>query len=62
MLIVNSNGSTEIIDTREKYKIEYKQSYLVSKNIQCAGYTHNIKTIKEIRVTRSEIITSDESK
>ena len=45
-LIINSDDSKKIINTREVYKIQSQQSYLVSKNIQFDVYTHSIKTIK----------------
>ena len=50
--VINNDNSGEVVNTREEYKVEYKQSYLGNKNIQLAGYTHSIKTRKKaIRTT-----------
>ena len=49
--VINNNNSREIINIKEERKRKIKQSYLYSKNIQFAGYTHSIKSHKRtIRV------------
>ena len=45
--VINNDNSREVINTREECKIKIQRSYLVSKNIQFAGYTHSIKTRKK---------------
>ena len=57
-LITDSDNSKEIINSKEEYKIESKQSYLVSENIQISGQTHSSKTIK--KVTRLKHINRNE--
>ena len=47
-LIINKDDSTKIINTRKEYKIKFKRSYLVHKNIQFDGYMHSSKTIKNV--------------
>ena len=58
MLIINDDNSSEIINTREEYKVEYKQSYLIDRNIQ---FTVQTRSRKAIRVTKLKHNVCDEN-